>query len=77
MRRRIKNLITRMLNGDDFFTSGASPRISLAEIKELEELGIQMQTESMHGAELGYRVAYPLHREEFAKKAKKLLEEDE
>ena len=75
MRKRIKNLITKLMNQDDLYTN-CSPRISHAEIDEIEKLGLVIQTEAMHGAESGSpRVVYALHLDQFRERAKKILEE--
>ena len=75
MRNRIRNLIIKLMNEDDLYVN-LSPRISMSEIREIEELGLVVQTEYIHGAERGSpRVAYALHIEEFRKKAEKLLKE--
>ena len=77
MRKRIKNLITKLMNGDDLYVN-LSPRISIAEIEEIEKLGLVVQTEYIHGAERGSpRMAYALKINEFREKAKKILEDDE
>ena len=76
MRKRIKNIIRRMLNREDFYTN-MSPRISLAEIDEIEELlGVLLQLDYVHGAEAGSpRAVYPLKWDEFEEKAKEKLEQ--
>ncbi|HEX2556687.1 MAG TPA: hypothetical protein VHK86_00055 [Nitrososphaera sp.] len=68
MRRRIKNILQRMANGERFYSSG-SPRITRAEYREASTLGFMIQGESCHGADLseGY-VYYALNKE--AMKAK-------
>ena len=78
MRTRIRNLIIKLMNNDDLYIN-SSPRISMKEISEIEELlGIQIQTEYIHGAARGSpRMAYALHLEVFRTKAKKILERTE
>lgn len=62
-----------MLDGDDYYTN-ESPRISRAEIKEVEKaLEIQLQIEHTHGAQAGPIAVYPLHKKDFAEKAEKFL----
>jgi len=74
-KRRIKNIIKRILDGDEFYTN-FSPRISWAEIDALGKLGFWLQTEHTYGAQAGPIAVYPLNREEFNEKAKTYLEGD-
>ena len=72
-RRRILNIIRRMTEGDDFYTN-LSPRISRAEIEEIDSLGLRLQVEHTHGAQPGPIAVYPLHKNEFKERAKEILE---
>ena len=72
--RRQQNLIKRFLNGEEFYTN-FSPRITHAEIKELDNLGLRLQCDHTHGAEAGPIAVYPLIKEEFEKRAKEILGE--
>lgn len=76
MKRRIANIMRRMSNGNDFYTND-SPRITNAEVKEIEQLtGCLLQHESIHGAERGSPIAvYPLHKQKFIEAVEKLLTE--
>jgi len=71
--RRFENIVRRMLDGDDFYTN-RSPRISRAEIEEIEtRLGVQLQKDYTFGAIPGPIAIYPVNKVEFAKKASKFL----
>jgi len=73
VRTRIRNLIIKLMNEEDLWIN-FSPRITMSEINEIEKLGLQVQTEYIHGAESGSpRMAYALHLEVFREKAKKIL----
>lgn len=73
-RRRIINIIRKMTQGDDFYTND-SPRISRAEITEVEKLlDVLLQIEHTHGAQPGPIAVYPLHRDAFRERAKPILE---
>ena len=62
-----------MADGDDFYTN-AHPRISKAEIKEVETLlDTWLQKEHMSGAHAGPIAVYPLDEEEFKEKAARFL----
>jgi len=74
MRKRIRNIIRRMLDGEDFYTN-ATPRISYKEIAEIKNLGLDLQKEHTYGAVAGLIAVYPLHEKEFRKRAMILLEE--
>lgn len=77
MRKRIRNLIVKLMNGDDLYVN-RSPRISVSEIEEIDKLGLEIQTEYILGAESGSpRMAYALHLDVFRERAKKILEEHE
>ena len=72
-RRRLKNIILRLLDGEEYYTN-MSPRISKTEIKEVENtLGTLLQIEHTHGAQAGPIAVYPLREDEFTKKAKAFL----
>lgn len=72
-KRRLRNIINRMLDGEDFYTN-CSPRISRKEISEVEKaLGILLQIEHTHGAQAGPIAVYPLRKKEFVKKANEFL----
>lgn len=75
IRRRIKNIIRRMVNGEEFYTN-RSPRISRAEIKEIDAIDVDLwlQTEHTHGAQPGPIAVYPLHKDKFKERAKSILE---
>ena len=74
MRTRIRNLIIKLMDEQDLYVN-LSPRISMKEIEEIEELGLQVQTEYIHGVEAGSpRMAYALHPDVFRERAKKILE---
>ncbi len=64
MRRRIKNIIKRMLDGQDFYTN-FNPRISHSEIRELENLGFVLQIEHTFDAQPGPIAVYPLWPDRF------------
>jgi hypothetical protein len=62
-----------MAAGDEFFTSGGTPRISLAEVAAIEMRGFAflLQREHLSGASPGGPVIiYPLHRDEFKNAAR-------
>jgi len=68
--RRVRNIVQRMLEGEDFYTN-FSPRISNTEIEEIEKkLDLKLQREHTAGAIAGPIAIYPLHKEEFEIKAK-------
>jgi len=72
-RRRLRNIIQRLLDGDEYYTN-LSPRISWAEIEEVQNaLGTLLQVEHTHGAQAGPIAVYPLHEDEFIEKAKEFL----
>lgn len=73
MRRRIKNIILKMCNKQDFYKDGA-PYITQKEIEEIQqEIGELLQIEKIYGAEAGSPTAvYPLHPKRFEEIAKKL-----
>jgi len=63
-----------MADGDAFYTND-SPRISRAEIKEVEKLlDILLQIEHTYGAQPGPIAVYPLFKEKFKEQAKQFLE---
>jgi hypothetical protein len=71
--RRLKNIITHYLTGGEYYTN-YPPRISKAEIKELEsQLDIILQTEHTYGAQAGPIAVYPLNKKEFNRKALEYL----
>lgn len=74
-RRRILNIIRRMAQGNDFYTND-SPRISKAEIEEINSLdyNLWLQKEHTYGASAGPIAVYPLHRDKFIKQAQTILE---
>jgi len=77
MRRRLRNLLLKLANGDDLYIS-ASPRITKAEIVEIEMLtGILLQRESLYGVEPGFnpRMVYvtDAHKNQFREVVDKLL----
>lgn len=70
--RRIKNIITRMLNGDEFYTN-MSPVITWNEIHQLVDLGLFLQREATMGAESPTPWAvYPAHIDKFRERALEL-----
>ena len=72
MRKRILNLIRKLANGEELYTTD-SPRITQAEIDEIEKRVDLLQVESIYGAEVGSpRLVYPLFPERFKMKAKEL-----
>lgn len=74
MKRRIRNLIIRLADGEDLFTN-LSPRITYDEIREIDKLVDSLQIESLHGAEVrSPRLVFPLRLDEFRKKAIIVLE---
>jgi len=63
-----------MADGEDFYTND-SPRISRAEIKEVEDLlDSLLQIEHTHGAQPGPIAVYPLHKDKFIEGANSFLE---
>ena len=53
MRRRYKNIFTKLIDGDYYYTN-MSPRISYKEIDEIRnQHNIWLQVESVYGAEKG------------------------
>lgn len=62
MTRRQLNIIRRMLDGDVYYSQG-SPRMTARECEELNNLGCQIQSASVHGADTSYgRCYYPIDR---------------
>lgn len=49
VRRRLGNIVRRMLAGDEFYFSDGSPRITRAEVRELEALGLRVQVGLPYG----------------------------
>lgn len=75
--RRIKNTMRRMCEGEDFYTN-ANPRITNAEITEIEKvLDLTLQRDHTFGASAGPIAIYPLDREEFKKRVEQMLENEE
>ena len=70
--RRILNLVRRMMDGEEYYTN-CSPRITHEEMKTLEAFGFQLQTEHTHGAQAGPIAVYPLHKDEFNKRASEVM----
>ncbi len=70
--RRLKNIIKRMLDGEDFYTN-QNPRITNAEIQQLWDLGFMIQKESLYGAQTpAIWVVHPINKE-FKTQATKYL----
>lgn len=75
-KRRISNIIKRMLDRVEFYTN-ETPRISRKEIEAMAEEGFNLQVEHTHGAMPGPIAVYPLHFEQFKKRAQKWLRKNE
>ena len=71
---RTLHLIERLAQGGNLFTN-SSPRITRAEIEEIETWVGLLQIESVHGAERGSpRMVYPLDLEKFRRAASRLAQ---
>lgn len=49
MKKRLVNIVKKMIVGDGFWSAGSSPRMTYAEFRELESLGFPIQGEKGWG----------------------------
>ena len=76
MKKRIKNIIKRlMIKGEEYYTN-RYPNITKKEIQILSDLGLELQREHTHGANPGPISVYPLHYDKFVKLATEILEKE-
>jgi hypothetical protein len=79
--KRLFNIVKRMLSGECFYTS-MSPRMTMAEFKELEKLGFRIQCESPHQTPTFFKILHGTEEEnhhklgEFARKSLEMIRND-